>query len=51
MASNLSLKSGSVHKISVDLVVDIIDELRRDRKIIMAIKNASYVKEYIKIDL
>ena len=36
---------------SVEIVVDIIDELRRDRKIKMCIKNANYVKEYVMIDL
>jgi hypothetical protein len=32
-------------------VVDVIEELRRERKIKMAIKDANYVKIYIKVDL
>jgi hypothetical protein len=31
-------------------VVDIIEELRRERKIKMAIKDANYVKTYIRVD-
>lgn len=34
-----------------DIIVDIIDELRRDRKIKMAIKDSNYLKEYIAVDL
>jgi uncharacterized protein YwlG (UPF0340 family) len=35
----------------VEIVADVIDEMRRERKITMAIKDATHVKEYLKIDL
>lgn len=35
---------------SLEILVDIIDELRRDRKIKMSISDANYVSTYVKID-
>jgi hypothetical protein len=37
--------------ISLDILVNIIDELRRDRKIKMAINDPAALKEYVSIDL
>lgn len=51
IASNQSIRQRKIQKISVDIMTDIIDEIRRDRKIKMAIEDVSYIKEYIKIDL
>lgn len=51
IASNQSIRLKKTQKISVDIMTDIIDEIRRDRKIKMAIEDVSYIKEYIKIDL
>lgn len=35
----------------MDILSDIIDELRRDRKIIMSIKDPVAIKDYVEIDL
>ena len=51
IARNLSLFLKSIQSISVDIMIDIIDELSRDRKIMMVIKDLNQIKEYIKIDL
>ena len=52
MAINQSFNSNSnMQIISADIVVDVIEELRRERKIKMAIKDPNYVKMYIKVDL
>ena len=34
-----------------EIMSDIIDEIRRERKIAMTIRDANYIKEYIQIDL
>jgi hypothetical protein len=48
MAVNQSFNNNTNKQIiSADIVVDVIDELRRERKIKMAIKDANYVKLYI----
>jgi len=48
MAVNQSFNNNTNKQIiSADIVVDVIDELRSERKIKMAIKDANYVKLYI----
>ena len=51
IAANLSFVFKKEFVIGQDILVDIIDELRRDRKIKMAIKDSEYVKEYIMEDI
>ena len=52
MSVNFSFNNNTNKQIiSADIVVDVIDELRRERKIKMAIKDANYVKLYIQVDL
>jgi hypothetical protein len=51
IAANLSFKFKNEFVVIQDILVDIIDELRRDRKIKMAIFDSEYVKEYIMEDL
>jgi hypothetical protein len=51
IAANLSFKYKNELVVLQDILIDIIDELRRDRKIKMAIQDSEYVKEYIMEDL
>jgi hypothetical protein len=52
IAANLSFKNkGILQNMSLEILVDIIDEMRRDRKIKMSISDASSVYQYIMLDL
>lgn len=51
IAANQSFADKGEQVLCTDIIVDIIDELRRDRKIKMAIKDSNYIKEYIAVDL
>ena len=51
IAGNLSFKHINVEILCTEIMADIIDEIRRERKIAMSIKDASQIKEYISQDL
>ena len=51
IAGNMSFKHINVEILCTEIMSDIIDEIRRERKIAMSIKDASYVKQYIMEDL
>lgn len=51
IAANQSFADKGEQVLCTDIIVDIIDELRRDRKIKMAIKDSNYIKEYIAVDI
>lgn len=41
----------SLRMLSMDIMVDVMDEIRRERKVLMAIEDANYVQKYVRIDL
>lgn len=51
IAANQSFLNKGNMNMSVEIVCDIVDELRRDRKIKLSIRSANYVNEYITVDL
>ena len=51
IAANLSFVFKGQFVVCTEIMVDIIDELRRDRKIKMAISDSEYVKLYLNVAL
>jgi hypothetical protein len=51
IAANLSFVFKGQFVVYTEIMVDIIDELRRDRKIKMAISDSEYVKQYLTVEL
>ena len=35
----------------LEIMIDVLDELRSERKVLMAITNSNYVSKYVKIDI
>ena len=46
----MSFKDSSEYVLSNDIISDVLDELRRERKILMVLRDAN-VESYIKVDL
>ena len=48
---NMSFYKGGQQIICTEILSDIIDEMRRERKFVMAIQNPNDIKGYIEVDI
>lgn len=51
IAGNQSFIHNNDQILCTEIVADVIDEMRRERKIKMAIREANHVKEYVMINI